>query len=142
MKSRKNCYKLIIINFTDGGVKVRLSWIFQLLIILGFLQLGSFLAAFLHIPLPGSVLGMILLFVLLLTGIIKLSWIEKTASFQLKHITLLFIPPMVSLFLSSGYREIFHWSIIIILMISSICCLLGTAFFAECYEKLKRRNEK
>nr|WP_263327146.1 CidA/LrgA family protein [Neobacillus sp. Marseille-Q6967] len=120
---------------------MKVSWIFQLIINIGFLKLGSLVAAFLHVPLPGSVIGMILLFLSLLSGIIKLSWIERATSFQLKHITLLFIPPMVILFLSSSFQEIFHWYILIILIVSSICSLLGTAFFAEWHEKLKRRNE-
>lgn len=121
---------------------MKLSWFFQLLIIFGFLLLGYSTVAAFHLPLPGSVAGMLLLFLFLLTGVIKLDWIEKAASFQLKHLTLLFIPPIVSLFLSARLGEILNWSIILILIISSICSLLGTAIFVEWYEKIKRRNPK
>lgn len=119
-----------------------LSWILQVLIILGFLLLGYGIADVLHIPLPGSIVGMILLFISLVTGILKLSWIERVASFQLKHLTLLFIPPIVSLFLTSGLSDIFDWYVLIILIVSSIFSMLGTAFFVEWYEKLKRRDHK
>ncbi|PLR78323.1 murein hydrolase transporter LrgA [Bacillus sp. V3-13] len=119
---------------------MKLSWLLQLLIISAFLLLGYGTVAVFRIPLPGSVVGMILLFVFLLTGIIKLDWIERTASFQLKHLTLLFIPPIVSLFLSPSLQQIMHWNIVLILVVSSMCCLLGTAFFVEWYEKIKRRN--
>jgi holin-like protein len=121
---------------------VDFSWIFQLLIIIGFLLIGHGLANIFHVPLPGSVVGLILLFLLLLTGVIKLSWIEKAANFQLKHLPLLFIPSVVTLFLSSSLSQIFNWYVFIILIVSSTCSLLGTAIFAEWYEKLKRRNEK
>jgi len=118
------------------------SWIVQLLIMIGFLLLGYGAANTFHIPLPGSVLGLILLFLLLITGVVKLSWIEKAANFQLKHLPLLFIPSIVTLFLSSSLSELFNWYILIILIVSSTCSLLGTAIFAEWYEILKRRNEK
>lgn len=119
-----------------------LSLILQLLIILAFLLLGYGTANIFHIPLPGSVVGMILLFVFLVTGILKVSWIEKVASFQFKHLTLLFIPPIVSLFLSSALGEIFNLYILIILVISSLCSMLGTAYFVEWYEKFKGRDGK
>jgi holin-like protein len=126
----------------EGKKSVGLSLILQLLIILAFLLLGYGTANIFHIPLPGSVVGMILLFVFLITGILKVSWIEKVASFQLKHLTLLFIPPIVSLFLSSALGEIFNLYILIILVISSLCSMLGTAYFVEWYEKFRGRDGK
>lgn len=124
------------------GMYMKLKWLLQILIILGFLLLGSSLVKILYIPLPGSVAGMMILFVFLLTGIIKVEWIEKVSTFQLKHLTLLFIPPVASLFISANIVEILQWNILVILFISSICCLLGTALSVEWYEKIKRRNGK
>ncbi|CDQ40831.1 CidA/LrgA family protein [Virgibacillus salexigens] len=113
-------------------------WFIQLGIINLFLLLGYGIAAVMHLPLPGSIIGMILLFFFLLTGVIRLEWIEKISNFQLKHLTLLFIPPLVTLFLSTGFIQILQWNILFILLASSICCLLGTGFAVELYEK--RRN--
>lgn len=121
---------------------MRLKWVLQLLIILGFLLLGSGAVTILHIPIPGSVAGMILLFIFLIAGVLKVEWIEKASSFQLKHLTLLLIPPIASLFLSSSLLEILQWNILFILLVSSISCLLGTAFAVEWYERIKRRNAK
>ncbi|MRG85881.1 CidA/LrgA family protein [Salinibacillus xinjiangensis] len=112
------------------------------MIIGGFLLLGYGVCAVFHIPLPGSVVGMIILFVFLLTGLIKLEWVENFSSFQLRHLTLLFIPPIVSLFLSSTFLNILHWNVFMILILSSVCCLLGSAFAVEWYEKWKRRQIK
>ncbi|MTW85022.1 CidA/LrgA family protein [Virgibacillus dakarensis] len=117
-----------------------MDMVLQLIIIIGFLLLGNGIVAVFPIPLPGSVVGMLLLFVVLITGILNVEWIEKVSSFQLKHLTLLFIPPIVSLFLSSGFLEILQWNILIILIVSSICCLLGTALAVEWLEK--RRGMK
>lgn len=118
------------------------SWSFQLLVIIGFLLLGNLIVEFFHLPLPSSVVGMLVLFLCLLTGMIKIEWIEKITSFQLKHLTLLFIPPIVSLFISAGFLEILHWNIFLTLFVSSISCIVGTAFTVEWYEKRRRRNAK
>jgi holin-like protein len=122
--------------------KVNLSWFLQFLIILGFLILGHGVVTVTHLPLPSSVVGMIVLFIFLLTGMLKLEWIEKASTFQLKHLTLLFIPPIVSLFLSLSFQETIRLNVLAILVVSSLCCLLGTAFSVEWYEKIKGRNSK
>ncbi|WEG12979.1 CidA/LrgA family protein [Pullulanibacillus sp. KACC 23026] len=111
--------------------------VIQPLIILIFYLIGWGIKTLFHLPLPGSVMGMLLLFLSLVTGVIKLEWVEKLASFQIKHLTLLFIPPIVSLFLSNGWIHFLQWNILFVLVISSLCCLLGTAFSVELYEKLK-----
>lgn len=119
---------------------MKLNWLLQFIILIGFLVLGHGIVSIFPVPLPGAVVGMILLFTCLLTGLVNIEWIEKAASFQLKHLTLLFIPLIAGLFLSSRFFDILQWNIIIILIVSSICCLLGTAYTVEWYEKLKRRR--
>jgi holin-like protein len=118
------------------------SWIFQLFIIIGFLLLGYTVVTVFPLPLPASVVGMILLFLFLLSGMIKLEWIEKVSTYQLKHLPLLFIPPIVTLFISTSYLEVLHWDIMMILTASSVSCLLGTALIVEWIEKRKRRKTK
>ncbi|WP_404332951.1 CidA/LrgA family protein [Mesobacillus maritimus] len=121
---------------------MKISWFFQLFILIGFLLLGYGIVNVFPIPVPASVLGMILLFLFLLTGMIKLEWIEKVSSFQLKHLPLLFIPPIATLIVSSSFFRVLQWEIMIILMVSSVSCLLGTALTVEWYEKRKRRKTK
>jgi holin-like protein len=102
--------------------------------------LGNTLVSLLHLPLPGSVVGMLLLFLLLLLGACKIHWVEDGAFFHLKHITLLFIPPIISVV---HYTAIFKqegWKLLIILIVSSFSILLATAYVAECYDKMKRRK--
>ncbi|KAA9028582.1 CidA/LrgA family protein [Niallia endozanthoxylica] len=118
------------------------GWILQVLLLIGFLSLGNLVVTLLPIPLPGSTVGMLLLFLFLMTGIIKLEWVEKITSFQLKHLQLLFIPPIVSLIISFHFLEILKWNIFIILFVSSLSCLLGTAYTVEWYEMRKKRECK
>ncbi|MFY4777354.1 CidA/LrgA family protein [Metabacillus sp. RGM 3146] len=119
-----------------------MTWIIQLIIILVFLLFGKLISTIFHIPIPGSVIGMIMLLVALIAGFMKLEWIEKVAAFQIKHLTLLFVPLVIGLFLSPNLMSLLDLSFIFALIISSLCCLLGTAFSVEWFEKQKRRSRK
>ncbi len=115
-------------------------WLRQFFILTAFLLLGYGIVNIFQIPLPASVAGMILLLLTLVTGVIKLEWIEMVSSFQVKHLTLLLIPPIVGLFISRNFLDIVQWPVLVIIIVSSISSLLGTAFTVEFYEKMKRRN--
>lgn len=58
---------------------------------------GYMIVEALHLPLPGNVAGMLILFVLLVTGIVKLKWISLAASFLIRHLAFFFIPIAVGL---------------------------------------------
>ncbi|KML39516.1 CidA/LrgA family protein [Cytobacillus oceanisediminis] len=119
-----------------------MPWLIQILLLAIFLIAGNFAAAFFHIPLPGSVMGMLMLLLLLVTNLIKLEWIEKAASFQIKHMTLLFIPFVIGLFLSPNFIPLLNFHFLLVLVLSSFCCLLGTAYSVLLYENIRRRRQK
>lgn len=60
-------------------------------------ELGYILVGWLHLPVPGNMMGMLLLFILLATGIIRLEWIERASSFLIRHLAFFFIPVAVGL---------------------------------------------
>lgn len=66
------------------------------LIIVGFELLGMELHR-VGAPLPGGVIGLLLFTFALAAGLVKVEWVEKTATFLVRHMTLLFIPMMVGL---------------------------------------------
>src|SRR5699024_8655822 len=52
--------------------------------------------------LSGSVIGMVLLFVLLMTNSLNVRWIEEGTQFMIRHLNLFFIPATV------GIMDYFH----------------------------------
>ncbi|QNU68173.1 CidA/LrgA family protein [Ruminiclostridium herbifermentans] len=74
----------------------------QFLIILIICVVGEVLNRVVHIPLPGSIIGMILLFICLLFGLIKLEMIEEISKFLLDHLAFFFIPAGVGLIAYAG----------------------------------------
>ena len=76
---------------------LRLILSFALLLV--FFGLGEGLARLSGLPVPGSVLGMVLLALGLMTGLLKLAWVEEGADLLLSQLGLLFVPPAVALML-------------------------------------------
>lgn len=66
-----------------------------IVILLAFLYAGNALAALLHLPLPGSVLGMVMLAAALHLRIIRPEWVKPAAELLIRHMSLLYIPPGV-----------------------------------------------
>jgi len=65
-----------------------------LAILLGFSLFGSVLQAA-RVPLPGNVIGLILITACLFLGIVKLEWVEESAHFLLRHMLLFFAPAVI-----------------------------------------------
>lgn len=66
-------------------------------IILACLAVGKWISSLLPFAFPGSILGMLILFMLLNFQLVRMHWIEPSASLLLRHMALLFIPVAVGL---------------------------------------------
>ena len=64
----------------------------QFLIILAISFVGEALKYLLPLPVPASIYGMVILFVGLLTGLIKLSWVKDAGKFLIAVMPVMFIP--------------------------------------------------
>ena len=111
--------------------------VLQLLFLWLLNELGYFLVKTFHLPMPGNVIGMVMLFVLLITGVVKLSWIEDASSLLIKHLAFFFIPIAVglmnfgSLFLKSGL------SFLIVVIGSIVVGMFVTGFVSQRLVKKK-----
>ncbi len=69
-----------------------------------FLQVGELVGSALHLPVPGSVVGMVLLWAALETGVVRLAWLQSGASGLLRVLGLLFVPAGVGFVQFIGFR--------------------------------------
>lgn len=67
----------------------------QVFLLYGLYLVGTFIQEATDIPIPGSILGMLLLFILLITKILPLKWVQEGCNFLLSHLPLFFIPVTV-----------------------------------------------
>ena len=74
-----------------------IGYLGSFLIILACLAVGKWISSLLPFAFPGSILGMLILFLLLNFQLVRMHWIEPSASLLLRHMALLFIPVAVGL---------------------------------------------
>ena len=96
--------------------------IIRLAIIAG---IGNMITELLHLPLPGTLVGMILLFVLLLTGVVKLEWFEQGAAVLIGELLLFFIPSAIGII---QYSQLFGstGAMLLGVIVTSIITLLAS----------------
>jgi len=105
----------------------------QIFLLWAIFYLSTWAVTLLHLPLPGSVLGMIILFTLLSTGIIKERWLSAATSPLLKHLSFFFIPIAVELmqwgdlFMQKGYL------LFLPLVVSTLVALLATGGIVQLF---------
>ncbi len=93
-----------------------------------------FLGMFLHrvgVPIPGGVLGLLLLYLALLFGVVRLGWVERAAIFLLRHMVLLFIPLTVGLMDMGGLLSRQAVAITASLLVSFLAVLLTTGLMGR-----------
>lgn len=96
-------------------------------VLTAFAALGTALASALHLPLPGSVVGMVLLWVALGVRLVRLEWVEGAADGLLALLGLLFVPATVGVteYLSAGAA----WGLWLLVMLSGLLLGAGVAGF-------------
>ena len=69
----------------------------QLLIIFGFSFIGNVISNVFRLPVPGSILGMILLFLALQFKLLEFRHVDEAGSFLINNMTILFLPAGVGI---------------------------------------------
>lgn len=114
----------------------------QLALILSIWALGEYISSFLSniIIIPGSIIGMIILFALLKSKIIKVESIEELSNFFLDNMAIFFVPAGVSLINS---LDLISSNIIVLaatIVISTTLVMVITAMVVEKMIKIKSKK--
>ncbi|MEH7226382.1 CidA/LrgA family holin-like protein [Bacillus sp. JJ1566] len=102
---------------------------------------GTLIQGLLHTSIPGSIIGMILLFLLLQTKIIKEKWLGDGAQFLLNILALLFVPATVGIM---DYLSFFNGKGIItvaIVLVSTFLVMLISGVTGEKMATRKKQNK-
>ena len=101
----------------------------QIMVLFALSLLGTWLSSLIPIPVPASVLAMVLLFAALSLSLIRKQYVEDTAKFLLRHITLFFIPFGVIGIMQNAEQILSFWPVfLLICLISTWVTFLATAY--------------
>ncbi len=98
---------------------------------------GMWIQQYFHLAIPGSVIGLFILFILLMTGVLKTNFIKKGANFMLDHLVLFFIPAMVGIV---NYLDIFTGNGLWLIMITVLSTLIVLVISGKVSEFLVKKN--
>lgn len=111
--------------------------LFQLLILLFINEIGFLIVKMTHWPVPGNIMGMLILFLLLCTGVFRLEWVEAAASLLIKHLAFFFIPISVGLMTLGAVFAKSGTSLIIVLVVSTLIGIIVSGTLSQALVKRK-----
>ncbi len=111
----------------------------QLAILFGCLALGELLIYLTHVPLPSSILGMLILTLLLKLRVVRLEWVQGLSDFLVANIGFFFVPPGVAIMVYFDIIKAQLWPIVIASVVSTVLVLFTTGWVHELYGKVVRK---
>lgn len=114
----------------------------QLGVILAIWWAGEWIHHWSGLPIPGTVIGMFILFLLLLFRIIKVEMLEELANFFLSNLAFFFIPPGVALMNSFGLIKGIWIEILMIIVLTSILTIAITGHTVQFLVSRKGKYER
>lgn len=109
--------------------------ILQVLLLYVFYYIGVFIVEMTHLPLPASIIGLVLLFICLYFKWIKVDYVKDGANFLIGFMTLFFIPSIIGII---DYPELFSVSgslLVASVIISTLFVLFTTSLICQWIEK-------
>jgi holin-like protein len=112
-------------------VKKKIRLLAQIAVLSGIYLAGNWIARKTGLPVPGNVLGIILLYALLNLGVLRLEHVQDAADFLLRHLVFFFIPVAVDLMNWGGVFLRYGLKLALAIAISTALTFLGTGFIAQ-----------
>ncbi len=128
----------------EGSLNMKNAVLFlgQILILWLIYICSQYAVSLLHLPIPGSVLGMLLLYFALSKKIISLKLIEKGALFLTKHLTFLFLPFVIGLMSYGDLIKASGIQLLVMIVASTLIGMIATGAASQFLSKKEREVVK
>ncbi|WP_085522824.1 CidA/LrgA family protein [Tuberibacillus sp. Marseille-P3662] len=115
----------------------------QIAVLYMFYFIGEGLQHLLHLPIPGSIIGLFLLLTALIFKLCPVRWIESGADFLLSYLPLLFVPATVGVMNYFGLFAGKGIVLLLIVVISTIIVMIVAGHTSQILaKKVAKRKEK
>lgn len=118
-----------------------MKYIKQISIIITISFVGELLNYFIPLPIPGSIYGMILLFILLCSKVIKIHQIEETGKFLIDIMPILFVPSAVGIIAQFDQLNSIWVEIIIITIVTTFIVMGVTGLTTQAIIRMKKHRK-
>jgi lrgA family protein len=104
------------------------------LVVFGCLFLGEVFIRLTHLPLPASIIGLLLLFFALQTGVVELKTVQSLAKIMLDYLVLMVVPACISIM---QYLDIIQKELWILLLATSLSTFLVLIATGRTYQVVR-----
>ncbi len=111
-------------------------------IIFGMSAAGEILNKLLPLPVPAGVYGLFLLLICLVTGLVKLEWLEATGNWLLDAMPIMFLPACVGIMESFGELRAVLIPFVVTAVVSTVLVIGVTGRVAQWIISRKRGGEE
>ena len=113
----------------------------EAIVIFGIYLMGELISGLLNLPIPGNILGMLILLLLLCTKVIKLEQIETVSTFLLYYLAFFFIPAGVGLMTSVGVIKDTWLKLIIVCILTTSIVIASTGLIVQFVSRKVSNNK-
>lgn len=121
-----------------------MKYIFQFCILMIFVLLGEVCEHFIPLPIAGSIYGLLLLFLALVFGVVKLHWVEDVANWFHNTMSLFFVAPAVAVIDIWGDIADIWWILVLLMVSAYLVTMIMTGITADAliHDSEKKRGRK
>lgn len=117
-----------------------MKYLKQLAIILGITLIGEILHHLIPLPVPAGIYGLVLLFLALMTGLLKPESIRETARFLLEIMPILFVPAGVGLLSAWPQLKPILVPLLVIITVSTIVVMVVSGQMTQIFLRLFKKG--
>ena len=117
-----------------------MKYLKQLMIILFITFVGEMLHVFLPLPVPGSIYGLVILFLCLEFGVIMAESIQETAIWLVEMIPVMFVPAGAGLLKSWGVLRPILWQVSVITVVSTVVVMVVSGWITQGIIRLQEKS--
>lgn len=118
-----------------------MNYMFQLAIIFGVSFCGELLNRMLPLPVPASVYGLVIMFFLLCTKIVKVEYVETVSGYLMAIMPLFFIEPTVGIMNSYGLVKGKILALFVACFFSFVAVVAVTGLVSQTMIRWKRKKQ-
>lgn len=121
--------------------KKTLIIVLQICVLYVFYYIGNVIQNFFNLIIPGSIIGLLLLFTCLCLKIIPVKWIETGAAFILSVLVLFFIPTTVDIMNYPSLLSVHGALFVLAILISTIFSIAITGLAGQFFERKAQKRK-
>ncbi|MBB6487676.1 CidA/LrgA family protein [Rhizobium lusitanum] len=118
----------------------KLSRLAQIALLLAFWQAGEAIARLAHLPIPGAIIGMLLVLALFASGTMKLASMQRGAEWFLAEMLLFFVPAVLAVLDHGEFIGLTGLKVLAVIAVGTVVVMGVTALAIDIGYRLMMRH--